>query len=210
MQVPGECCIDKKQKELAAIGSGRDGEGVGPAYCGEAEMAEVKLSAAEGDVATTGVEAESAGGVGLDLEGDGPLEVVVGGGTHSEDIVRAYVCDDEIVTRDEPNTIDSGGQALAADLDGNLGDEVGLIFRGDIARVAAGVDQCSENVIAVGKFDSARVAQLGGSGLGLVVDGGGEKLLNVGGLENGGALGHDAERRSENCQSQGCQACKSS
>src|SRR6266567_4055270 len=111
-----------------------------------------KLLLVEENEATAGVEAEAAARIGRHLERHGALHVLIGGGGHGQQVVRAYVCNHELVAADEADSVDARRKVLAADLQGHFGDEVSLVFGLNVARVAAGVHQGSKHVGSIRKF----------------------------------------------------------
>ena len=100
----------------------------------------------EFDVGASGVETIKLGtsGGGQDLEWHGTVEVAVASGVRGKEVVAAYVHHNEGVVGDETAAVCSRLEAMAADLDGNFGNEVGLISFLHRAGIAGCVDESGE------------------------------------------------------------------
>jgi hypothetical protein len=147
---------------------------------------ETLLRAAEFYKFAAHVETEFSGfGGGDDLEGHGALDFGVALRSGLEDFVGAEVEDDEFVAFEEAKAVGAGLEGLAADLEWDFGEEIGLVFLAEAGRVAGIVDHAREHINAVGKLDAAGVAHLDWSGLAAEEDGFREELgRQVRGLED--------------------------
>ena len=58
--------------------------------------------------------------------------------------MAAEVHDDELIVGDEAAAVGAGSEAVAADLEGGFGNEVGLVLLLDGARVSGGIDEGGE------------------------------------------------------------------
>lgn len=120
-----------------------------------------------------------------DLQGRGPghrLIVAAGG---AQEFVAADVQDNEVIP-DKADSIGAGRQAMVAKFQGNLGEQISLVFLLKGRGIAGGVNQNSQNIMAVGIVDAGRVTQLGASGFSGEIDRIGEHFGCVSGVQDGG------------------------
>ena len=148
----------------------------------------------KGHVAATGVEAKATGRrwVCEDLQRSGTGQGGVACGCGGEEFVAAEVESDELISGDEAHAVGAGSEGFAADLDGELGDEVGLVGVLDGGGVAGGVDGGSEEElisILCGELESCGVAGLNAGGPATVEDGCGHDGAGLIAGEEGGAGG---------------------
>src|SRR5256885_2059588 len=119
------------------------------------------LHAAEFDELAAHIEAILSGrGSGDDLEWSGPLHFRVALRGNLEELIGAEVEQDELIAFEEAKAIGARLESLAADLERDFGEEVGLIFLAEAGGVAGIVDHAGENVGVVGKMNAAGVAHL--------------------------------------------------
>ena len=120
----------------------------------------------------------------LDLKRVGAAERGVAACVGAEEVVAADVHYDERVGGGEAAAVGSGWEMVAFEVEGDFGEEVGLVFVAEAAGVAGGVDQGDEGVGVVGEADAAGVAELERSGLAAEEDGWRQEGGGVGGVED--------------------------
>ena len=98
--------------------------------------------------------------------------------------MAAEVHDDELIVGDEAAAVGAGSEAVAADLEGGFGNEVGLVLLLDGARVSGGIDEGGEKEGVLRETDAGGVAGLDGGALAAEEDGGRKDSSGIGGVED--------------------------
>jgi len=111
-----------------------------------------------------------------DLKRSGALEFGVALRSNMEEVVGTEIEKDKLVAFEEAETISAGLYSLAADLQRDFREQIGLIFLTDAGRVAGIINHPGEHEGAVGKMYAAGVSHLHGSGLAAEENGFGEDL----------------------------------
>src|SRR5689334_10360950 len=124
------------------------------------------LQAVEFDEFTAHIKAVLAGiGSGDDLEWSGTFHFCVELRGDLNELIGAEVEQDEFTAFEEAKAIGTRLDGLAADLERDFGEEVGLVFLAEARGVTGVVDHASENVGVVTEMNAAGVAHLNRRGL---------------------------------------------